>query len=650
MNAKKAASTEARDSRLAELLAQAKRYDDSALEHLANKGLVRRAKKLVDGTAELSVGATGIGLSGSDWTVSFGWDLPLNQAQCICATAGVCQHLLAGIVHLRDYEQPDIEAGGLERSLSADEIRRVLLELGDDELQAWAKQTDCRWAIRRIASIDPDEIGLSGTKHVTIELPPPYASVRFLTPLLEEAIVKPPGPNDRRSVALAILALWLTQGREMSVQEGSGARPVELVAARIQVTQRAERLCQTLLITGLLHLGEADREKLDSLAASARGVKLYRLSILAERAADHVDALGALSPEADSARLLEQLSEIAVVAEALQALLAEGKQVPDGLAGLARAHYQPVGHLDLVGLGHYSWGDDRFAGSTAVLAESAKRIFSVARPRRVNGQILPEAMGWQGAGSVSSLAGRRVSLSNAQLSDQGRLSGSESVTASLGRQIGRDNLESLAWSGERPASASRLLGQKAPNWAVLCVEGEVSPIGFDSITQELEWVLWSEGQEVHVRLLYRPSSLVAVQNLERLASTGPPDFVVGRLSSRGTGLDLWPISLFVGGELCNLASPIEQPAEGGAPSPEVSGEQPVLLVSHLDRLSARLVRLADGGRRPSRRDLLLLASEASSWGFPVIDGVISKAPTDARGILRASWVIQLLRVSMPVSR
>jgi len=65
---------------------------------------------------------------------------------------------------------------------------------------------------------------------------------------------------------------------------------------------------------------------------------------------------------------------------------------------------------------------------------------------------------------------------------------------------------------------------------------------------------------------------------------------------------------------------------------------------HLDRLTARIVGLADRGRRPSTSaDLSSLATTASNRGFTALGDVIVNAPTELDGILRAAWMAQLLR-------
>jgi len=346
------------DGGLDQLLDQAARFDDPALEHLANKGLLRRANKLLSETVTLEVVATSARIFDVGWEVTFDVEDSPTKGQCPCATAGVCQHLLAAIMYLRDHAAsgtgsdaasngepstgPNDDTGTEPVNDAGPDLHHALEALTEEELAAWAKKSDYRWAVDRAVSLDLEQVVLETGGHINVELPLPHANVRFMSPSLDDALVKPSGRNDRRAVTLAVLALWRCSGRTISEPERdstASSSTVELTGERASITARATRLCVDLIAVGLLHLGDAERERLDSLAASARGVKLYRLAILAERASDHVQALSELSPEADTQLLLDRLAEIVVLSEAISKRLDASEPLPDGLKGLARSTY-----------------------------------------------------------------------------------------------------------------------------------------------------------------------------------------------------------------------------------------------------------------------------------------------------------------------
>lgn len=628
-----------------EVLRDAASFDDETLEHLANKGLLRRARKLLSEAPTLEAADDALHVVAATWRVRFAWATPVSKATCPCATSGICQHVIAAILALRDSSS---EASPAPTSELAS-VQEQLLSLTDDEVRAWAKVVATRWAIQRQASINPAQIVVVEEGHVRVELPAPYATVRFMSPLLDSAIVKPSTQHDRRAIVLALLGLWSCHGRFMHDDTAitATATATELPKERLLLVRRAQELSSGLIAVGLLHLGDSEREKLDSLSASARGVKLYRLALLAERAADQVDALTTLSTNADTGRLLDQVAEIAVVAETIETHLVGSRPIPDGLCGTARARYEPVGQLRLLGLGHYDWGDHRFAGRTAVFVSDSRQFFTVAQPRIVNGRYLSDSVGWSGAASLDSLTGKHVALSEAKASSEHRLSGSKTTNASPLHELTPDDLAVRSWQGEPHPSPSRLLGRVAPNWVVLGVETQVSPPTFDPVTQRLEWQVIAAGTEVTVSLPYNRSSAVAIRRLEHLTTLGPPDFMIGRLRVAGKAQTLWPISLMLDGEFHNLATPSTTAQESTDLTQNVADATVALRSfeppSHLEQLKDRLNRIADSGQRPTlANDVAALATKSADWGFTILRQVINGANDPTLSVLRAAWTLQLL--------
>ncbi|HEV3116502.1 MAG TPA: SWIM zinc finger family protein, partial [Gemmataceae bacterium] len=90
------------DSLLAQIHTALLHFDDDALAALANKGLVRRARKDLETVTPLVVGpAEGcLRVQIDDCTI----DLAVSPAQskCTCPATGVCRHILAAILFVRD--------------------------------------------------------------------------------------------------------------------------------------------------------------------------------------------------------------------------------------------------------------------------------------------------------------------------------------------------------------------------------------------------------------------------------------------------------------------------------------------------------------------------------------------------------------------
>lgn len=697
------------DAALGELLQAASRFDDDTLAHLANRGLVRRAGKLLS-AAEVTVDAVddGIDVAGDGWRVTFPAGSGPIDGVCGCATAGVCQHVIAAITHLRSMPTPDRETGpqtedraedpaespadpesevesevesegeaqveaeagtATGANTETDSLLAAIRDLEDDTIREWATTTALRWAHGRLLDLDLGGVTVEEGTNLLVDLPPPHGSIRFLGPRPDDAVAKPSGRHDARRVLLAILTVKRLAGRDGPVPPPAPAGQTELVDERRAVAERARRVVNDLVAVGLLHLGDTDRERLDSLSASARGAKLYRLSILAERASDQVAALEDLTPDADTGRLLDQLAEVATVAEVTERLLADDSPLPETLTGRARARYENVGGLRLAGVGHYPWGDRRFGGQTAVLLSDPSTGYTVTRPTMASGRSLDASLGWNGVASVGSLSGRWITVDGAAVSEDLRLSAAGSTAATIDRPLTGTDFDELAWDGSRPAIPSRLWQRASDPWRVLPVETEVHPVRFDALAQQSIWVVRSRGQEVSVVVGLRRSTAQLRMGLEAAARSGSVDHIIGRLRNAGDRLELWPISVAIDGRLVELSwkestidqgSPLRRFLKGIAASAAAGGggngdgangdddqgdeEQPEVDDGRLDRIGARALAMAERGRRTTDSDeLRRLAGSARETGLDVLERTMVNAPSPGDAVLRTAWLLQTMR-------
>ncbi len=648
------------------LLAEASRYDDDALVALANRGLLRRGVKLLpEDSTEVTISAEGeaIRLVAPEWTVTFHSSEPTAAGRCECATAGACQHLIAAILHLRrlsNESDPAVETehaadpdhlssedgAALSETVDGASIRRMLVELTDDELLAWTRKADGRWARTRAASLDGTRIMVEQGANLRVNLPAPYGEVFFMGPSLDAAIVKPTTGNDRRTVGLAVLAVWLLAERELSNTDEVTAPSSELVVERQRVTQRAIRLATDLVSIGLLHLGKADQEHLDSLSASARGTKLYRLALLAERASDHVAALAAQAPTADTGVLLDQLAEIHVLAHRIHSLLTVGHPIPDGLLGRARAQFEDVGHLDLLAIGHYRWGTSKFGGVSAVFIQARSgESFTLSKPTTISGQPMPAAIGWEQPATVEQLSGHRLHLANAKASVERRLSTAPSTSLQLGSALQIEDLDHALWVGSLPGLPSRLSGRMMAPWAATAVTGQHAGASFDGVTQRFVWPLTTTAGRVDLVVPFTDHMGVAVDQLESLARTGAPELVMGRLRASGRQVEMWPISVFIDGSFLNLSSPGPGSGSGEGleipdPPPPASNPAP----DHIQQIEGQIQALAERGVRslPAARRTAV-AGSAATWGLGPVADVLTQDIEHEVAVLRAAWVMLAYR-------
>jgi hypothetical protein len=616
------------DAELERLRREARAFDDDALVALANRGLVRRARRLIeDGPPQPMTAPDHVEVAGAGWTVRWSASEPITRGRCDCATAGICAHLIGAILTL----QGDAAAPAAE---PASVVGDALRALSDEELRRWAGATDLRWGIDRLASLGDDEVEIEDGRHVVVRLPSPLPTVRFMSATPDSLVVEPSGRHDRRTGALAILVLWRRADR---LPPTLPERPlaVELTDERRAVATEIRTMTADAVRRGLLHLGATSIVQLDALAAGARGARLYRLAALLERAADEIEAIDGHRADADSARLLAVLAETDTVAEAVLVPLASRAPVPDALAGSARAGYESIGSVELAGCGHYRWGDAMFGGTTAVLCEaSGSRIFTVTRVSTARGRRQEAAIGWEHAGAVASLAGTTFRLTGARASSELRLSTSAETTFSPLGPLSAAAFDAARWTGGSPPAASRLHGRTGRRWIVAAVEQAEDEARFDPIRQRLVWQVGAAARDVLVELPFTSHTTRAMDALARLVPSRP-SHVVGRLEVGRDGPSLWPVSVVVDGDLQVLD---DLP---GAMVAVAADESAPHMPTHLDRVEAEVVHLAERGTAfADPAQLEAIVRRARDRGLTPLAAVLGdeRASLEPR-VLRTAWVL-----------
>lgn len=643
-------------SQLTRLREEASRFDDDALVHLGNRGLVKRASKLLaTGQPEIVEESSAVVVRSLDWGVRFVDDAVVSDGQCDCSTAGACQHLIASILLLQqgadlssDTAAPHAKPGQAKSSLDpavnvdpgvegdvkfGNSILQSLLAIDDSQ---WKKLTNAagrRWAMARADSLDLSRLEVEFGNGLTVRLPPPLGPVRFMTADPTSAIIKPVTANDDRLIAYAILCLRSRAGLALP-EVATLVRAVELPTERLSVAKRSVVLAGDGMRIGLSHLGTTDQERFDSLAASARGAKLYRLALVAERASDQIQVMTQRSAEADPQRLFSLVSELYVLGSLIGDVGKRGGSVPDHLAGRARAQFETIGSLRLAGVGHFTWGGADFGGITGVFADVDNGAFySLSKPLTIGGRRQSEAVGWQNVGAIESLSGKELNLAGAAASETSRLSSSPRSVANLGGAFDASVLNTVTWNGQAPPMPSRLKGTQAGQWVAVEV-ATGSAFAYDEVTQSLLWPIESRDVEVSVKLQYGTHTIASINRLEQLVPMSPT-LVIGRMDRSPDGLTLFPVSVVASGKLEVLSGGVS------TTTAEQSGDDaaPMRTPSHVDRVSMKLLALAERGTAgPIAEKLQAVAGEADRWGLVAVVDTIAAAPGPTDALLRGCWV------------
>jgi hypothetical protein len=567
-------------------------FDERGLIALANKGLVRRAQKdLEAGGLRHEETAAALVVHGPGWVVTMPPDGP-THARDDTKASGVTRQILTATIYLREQwagaaagtepapespvakpaveapkpnEQPPLPA---EPPADVAALEAALLDLSVDELQKWAGKT----TLREVAPLVKAGMEVEVETHagVTIRLVRQEIEVRLLPArgkrsaraLLEEILTTAPRSQHKRWVVAAILAFQQSRGRTLQL-EAPQTVPAEEAGAprsRQETLIATQDLLASMVTTGLAHPSARMLERLSTLSVASTAVHLPRLARLLRSLAEEVAQLLARDASADTSRFFDRVCLTYALARALTAV---GPQAPIALAGQHRTLYEPVGDLQLAGVGAYPWQTaSGFKGLTVLLWDlSGKRFvtWTASRPTGAPGYFdLEHAYRsesvWSGGGAPESFSRSQFTLRQARANAVGRLSASASTSI----------------TGLHPADPSRIdfAGRLFTNWRTLLGHAlTLYPIGlkeknpldqlvvvqpaqwgeryFDELQQRFCWpVQDDEASTIVLTLAWTGVNETAIEFLELLNSARDQlAGVVVRLAFGNQGVLVEPLSV-----------------------------------------------------------------------------------------------------------
>jgi hypothetical protein len=651
--------------------------DDGAFEAMSSRGLLRRARKDLEGGVKVEVAGeadAALKLCVGEWEVTLPESGPA-QSRCSCPATGICQHILAACCWLRDQPAAEAEApSGETVAAGAD-----LLAITPDAMEKWGGRSTLRAAFGLAAQAAAD---VTDGDVVTVNFRFLNATCRFVPGGgLDGAIVTGP-PKDAARLVLAALIVFqksrgttwpdASDGAVAVLAESSGAprSREEVLASAIGL------LCETAR-AGLVHATPATCERFATLSVSALAVNLPRLSLALRGLSQEFRLAGAREASADASRTFSAMARTYALCVALDHA---GPSAPAALVGAHRTAYGEVGHLDLVGLAAWPWETaSGYHGLTVLFWDMGARSWNTwteARPRHIDPGYNPIARftaggPWSGADSPQILSRSRFRLLNARRNPAGRLSASSRTSALV----------------TGPSQPHDLPLPVATDWAVLAEEAaRATPIGlaetnpldlvrvvrpakwdqhfFDQTTQTFHWPLY-DGNDACLRLQIRfsPGEEAAIRTLEALdPATLSGSCVIGRIARSAQGLTLHPFSmLWPDGRIRHLVFDAEavryfvnsppanreaedEPEDAEADTEEETMDETDLQDTPLARLLAsmedRLTMLGEGGasalHAASRDALMAMVKRALSVGWQSLPASLTRLaghPTLDPGLL-----------------
>jgi hypothetical protein len=564
------------------LVTQLRRFDDDAWAALANRGLLRRARK------DLEAGALGEIVDADDRILVHvgGQQVVFDvrgvaYAACDCRATGTCQHVLAAAIGLAETSQPEAagDVSGVEARDDGAVLVDELLALPTAALVAHAGKSGYRLAWQFVDDLVPErDASVDVGKQVVVAFRAPRMAFRYMGGGLDGLVCDTQTTHVARYRVAAVLMLRRSRGVAIDPPEARVARTAELNLGRDhalapstsearddgrqRVLAAVSQLAAQCVELGLTHLSEAVQQRFDTLATWAQASDFPRLALALRRIGNHVELLLERAGGADEQRLFDELALATALADALRHALARGAE-PAALMGRARTRYDATAPIDLLGMGASAWRTGSgFLGLTMLFWSPADRCFYActdARPATLRGfdplHRYRQPGPWNGLASPASATGRAVRLTLAEINAAGRLSAAPSTLAT----VQSPSLETLRavlqpvtrWDALTPTDdRASLLSEARPMeaWRVLAPTG-AGQAQFDQARQTLVWPLRdASGAELAVELAYGPQTAHALDRLERMAAAGwPADaWLVARIHGVRGGLRAMPLSVIGG--------------------------------------------------------------------------------------------------------
>ena len=677
------------------------RFDDDSYVALANRGLVRRARKDLEQQKVdiIEQGAAHVVLSFGAQRIRFDQRGPAH-AQCDCPASGICQHILAAAMGLQQTLQASATQSGHADEPAVDPLaplQDTLLAITAAELARHSGKAGYRWAWQYVQDLEPEHaLVISGSQHLVLALQRPRLTLRYMGGGLDALIADAELAQIEKYRVAVVLAFQRAHGRELTPPEPTArqrtqaldlgmdhalaeSRDASLDESRARLRASLRKILAESVELGLAHLSQGIQERYSTLAVWAQGAEYHRLALLTRRIADHVELLLERAGGADELRLLDEISIALALVCALEVAAAQGT-APRKLVGRARSRYEASASLELFGLGAQAWRSPAgYVGLTMIFWSPTEQAFmscTDARPqaqRGFNPIARYKAAGpWAGLGAPAQTTGSRVMLQGAQSNDAGRLSAADSSSATVLPLDAATLVQQLrpwaSWTelfrarGEHRAS---LLAEPDPmrDWVTLR-PAKFGGARFDDARQTLIWpLLDGEGHMLTAEMPFDEYSRHAIGRVERLGPSelAPGTLVIARLrASAEGGAAAEPLSLVRAGARDNCVDALhfdDAPQQGMASALlerlkrlVPSRDAPMQEAAHfsaapiaLRELRHELQRQAERGSAPENAEralaeLMQHADRLVDAGLTAFRAALDRSGSQGERLLRANYL------------
>lgn len=580
---------------------------DDDLVALANKGLVRRAKKDLEKSETWSVTEQNdmVRVEMTDCHVDVPVSSPIEAVDSTPAS-GVTRQILAALLFLKAHwrpvlndgiEPPQSETGSAAddplRSTTPDAVTtadseteqitpssgiphnspfgpivKQLIEVDARTIAKWAGKSPVAAANRLLKK--GLEFRVECTTKLAVHFEDSQIRVVLLSSRSEKRLVdllqhfksNAPPEEHAKWVVAAVLALRKQSSGKMAAFEISGQENELRLEDRLRIARRTSRLLENIVGTGIAHPSSRILERLQSASITADAASFPRLSKLLTALANEIKLL----LRRDAAADLSMISMRIAMTHALccGALNQDHVEERQQIWGEYRSQYVEAGELELVGLGAAAWQTQSgYEGMTAYFfdcQEDEFRSVSLARGENVDRFFSAEAayrtaLNWDASPSVERLSRSKIHLQNGTLNSMGRLGNSEKCRVIEINEYdpNSDALEKLRiseWSELVPVFQEiQPIGLKVtdPRKALVIIKpAQWGRRWFDELEQAFYWELYdSNGEVLLARLCWLKVTEPAIQFLESTkVERDGLTAMFGRLDFSSGVVCIEPISLF----------------------------------------------------------------------------------------------------------
>lgn len=549
-----------RESDLQQLISLLSAVDEDYLVALANRGLYRRAvKDLEESKLTHEVKDSEVMVHGPDWKVRMPKEGPTMASDDTKAT-GVTRQILSATIYLKEVL---CKTGNVEEYPQQD-IRPALTAICVDSLAKWTGKKVFAEAILLLEEI---EIEIRQEKTLTVRFSEHGIQVHMPssqltgTALLEAILSSAPKEQHKLWVALAILALKQETGADISSEIQSAQEKSVDTEGRNELFKNTLMSIEAIMENGIAHVSERTSERLSSLAISAGALNLPRLSHQLKTISVDVDQLLQKNAAVDTQRFFNSLCLNYFL---VMAMSANTTAIPKELSGMVRSQYYQAGTLELQALAAYPWlTPSGFEGLTVLFWEQNRQRFLTW----TNSRPLQNAVGfhassaytteppWSGSKSPEKLCGLHLTLLEARINDNGRVSSRQETWAKVAEsevertQINFGSKEYANWQHLAEYAARQFpVGLRLPdplNRIVIVTPKLWGDRYYDELQQALCWTIFDEtNQSLMLTVPWNKTNENIIDFFECLK----PDEcnakkIVGRIVFSGVGFAIEPISL-----------------------------------------------------------------------------------------------------------